>query len=63
VALNGLVVVFVVSSERFRRRLRARVEAAKVGEVTHDASAEALAAASSGPVPAAPTKLGGGANE
>jgi ABC-type uncharacterized transport system permease subunit len=66
VALNGLVVVFVVSSERFRRRLQARVEAAEIGETTHDASGEALAAASSGPVgptPAAPTKMGSGANE
>jgi hypothetical protein len=56
----------VVSSERFRRRLQARVEAAEVTEATHDASGEALAAASSGPVgptPAAPTKLGGRANE
>jgi ABC-type uncharacterized transport system permease subunit len=67
VALNGLVVVFVVSSERFRRRLRARVEAAEVAEVAPDASGEAVPAATidgpTGPAPAAPSRLGSGANE
>lgn len=63
VALNGLIVVFVVSSERYRRRLRTRVEAAEVAK-TPDASAgtgpEVL---DEPPATPAASRLGGSANE
>jgi hypothetical protein len=60
VALNGLIVVLVVSSERFRRRLRRRVEATEVAEISPDSSAEAGPAIGQEPpaAPAASSKLG-----
>jgi ABC-type uncharacterized transport system permease subunit len=65
VALNGLIVVLVVSSERFRRRLRRRVEATEVAEISPDSSVEARPAIGEEPpaAPAASSKLGSGANE